>query len=73
MIVVEVLTYECVWLDSPINVHLRHVEVINEVDKPLGSRRGKFTASFLLQGFLQDTWSGSFRVMGKITCIVTVC
>lgn len=55
MIVVEVLTYECVWLDGPVNVHLRHVEVIYKVDEPLGSGRGKFPTSFLLQGFLQGT------------------
>lgn len=52
VIVVKVLTYECVWLDGPVNVHLRHVEVIYKVDEPLSSRRGEFSTSFLLQGFL---------------------
>lgn len=52
VVVVKVLAYECVRLDGPINVHLRHVEVIYEVDEPLSGRRSKFTASFLLQGLL---------------------
>lgn len=53
--VVKVLAYERVRLDSPINVHLGHVEVVYEVDESFSGRRSKFTASFLLQGFLQDT------------------
>lgn len=55
VVVVKVLAYECVWLDGPINVHLRHVEVVYEVDESLSGRWSKFTTSFLLQGFLQDT------------------
>lgn len=54
VVVVKVLAYECVRLDRPVNVHLGHVEVVYEVDESLGGRRSKFTASFLLQGFLQD-------------------
>lgn len=46
--VIKVLADEGVWLDSPINIHLRHVEVIYEVDKSLGGGRAKFTTSFLL-------------------------
>ena len=32
------LPYECVWLHRAIGVHLRHVHIINEVDKLLCSR-----------------------------------
>lgn len=46
--VIKVLADEGVWLDSPINIHLRHVEVIYEVDKSLAGGRAKFTTSFLL-------------------------
>lgn len=55
VVVVEVLAYECVRLDSPVNIHLWHVEVVYEVDESLSVGRSKFTTSFLLQGFLQDT------------------
>lgn len=55
VVVVKVLAYKCVRLDSSINVHLWHVEVVYEVDESLSSGRSKFTTSFLLQGFLQDT------------------
>lgn len=55
MVVVKVLADQRVRLDGPINVHLGHVEVVYEVDESLSRRGSKFTTSFLLQGFLQDS------------------
>lgn len=54
MAVVKVLAYKCVWLDRPIDIHLRHVEVIYEVDESLGGRRSKITTRLLFQGLLKD-------------------
>lgn len=56
VVVVQVLAYECVWLHRAVHVHLRHVEVVDEVDEPFSRWGSKFTTGFLLQGFLQDTW-----------------
>lgn len=57
MVIIKVLAYERVRLDGPVDVHLGHVEVVYEIDESLSGRGSKFTASFLLQGFLQDAWS----------------
>ncbi len=32
MIVVQMLSYECVWLYCAIRVHFRHIHVVNKVD-----------------------------------------
>lgn len=48
VVIVQVLTYERVRLDGPINVHLGHVEVIYEVDESLCGRGSKFSTCFLL-------------------------
>lgn len=55
VVVVKMLADERVRLNRPVNIHLRHVEVIYEVDEPLRCGRSKFATSFLLQRFLQDT------------------
>ena len=56
MVVVEVLAYECVRLAGPVDVHLGHVEVVDEVDESLGGRGGVVAAGLLLQGLLQHSW-----------------
>ena len=43
VLVVQVLPDECVRLDCPIGIHLRHIHVVNEVDKLLGAGRSEIT------------------------------
>lgn len=45
------LSDECVWLDSAISIHLRHVHIINEIDQFLCAWRTKTSTRFLLQWF----------------------
>ena len=43
MLVVQVLSDQCVGLHSAIGVHFRHIHIINEVDELLGTRRAIVT------------------------------
>lgn len=52
MVVVHVLADECVRLHGSIGVHLGHVHVIDEVDKPLAAGGAVVPPGLLLQGFL---------------------
>lgn len=38
VLIVHVLSDQCVWLDCAIGIHFRHVHVVNEVDEFLGPR-----------------------------------
>ena len=52
------LAYQCVRLAGPVDVHLGHVEVVDEVDESLGGRGGVVAAGLLLQGLLQHSCRG---------------
>ena len=54
VIIVHVLPYKGMRLYSAIGIDHRHVDIVNEVNKFLSSRRAIVTASFFLQWFFHD-------------------
>lgn len=58
MAIVQVLPEQRVGLHGPIGVHLRHVQVVDEVHEPLGARRAIVPASLFVQRLLQHTCRG---------------
>lgn len=51
--VVQVLPDQCMGLHCPVRVHLRHVQVIDEVHELLGTRRSIISARLFLQRLLK--------------------
>lgn len=55
MFIIHELSDECMWLDSAIGVHLRHIKIINEVDHKLATRWAEVTTRFFLQRLFKDS------------------
>jgi len=53
--VVQVLPDQRMGLHGPVSVHFRHVQIVDEVHKLLGTRRAITSASLFLQRLLKHT------------------
>lgn len=53
VLVVEMLSQECVRLHSSVGVHLGHVHVVDEVDETFGAWRAVVAAGFLFERLLE--------------------
>lgn len=58
VVVVHVLTYECVRLHRAVRIHLRHIHVVYEVDQPPAAWRSIVAPCFLLKGLFQNGYVG---------------
>ena len=62
VVVVQMLSDQCVGLHCAICVHLWHVHIINEVDEFLCAWRPEVPASLLLKGLLHHLQHRSIKV-----------
>ena len=53
--VVQVLPDQRMGLHRPVSIHFRHVQIIDEVHKLLGTRRAVISASLFIQRLLKHT------------------